>query len=222
MVSPPSTSASTALSATARTRLGRHKERGATDRVALHDVLDTALICHLGFIADASPVIIPTGYGVDGETLYLHGSVAGRPLVGTPGQPICVTVTLLDGIVLARSAFHHSMNYRSAVIFGVPRLVTDAAEKLRALECVTEHLAPGQWAATRQPTRKELAATSVLALPLDEASVKVRTGPPIDEPEDVAAGGWAGVLPVEAGWAEPLTAPDVPAGVDVPEHVRRR
>ncbi len=217
-----SPTANPALAATDRTRLGRHKERGATDRAALHEVLDEALICHLGFVADDSPVVIPTGYGVDGETLYLHGSVAARPLTGTPGRPICVTVTLLDGIVLARSVFSHSMNYRSAVIFGVPRLVTDAAEKLRALECVTEHLAPGQWAATRQPTRKELAATSVLALPLDEASVKIRSGPPKDDAEDVAAGGWAGVLPIASGWAAPVTAPDVPAGVPAPAHVSRR
>ena len=214
--------ATTALSGSPRTRLGRHRERAATDRAALRDVLSEALICHLGFIADGTPVVLPTGYGVDAETMYLHGSVAARPLMTTPGQPVCVTVTLLDGIVLARSAFHHSMNYRSAVIFGVPRLVTDATEKARALECVTEHLAPGQWAATRQPTRKELAATSVIALSLDEASVKVRTGPPVDEPEDVAAGGWAGVLPAVSGWADPVSAPDVPPGVPVPERVRRR
>lgn len=219
---PPLTLRAEGLSATPRTRLGRHRERGATDRAALHEVLADALICHVGFVADGSPVVLPTGYGVVGENLYLHGSVAARPLVSPIGRPICVTVTLLDGIVLARSAFHHSMNYRSAVVFGVPRLVTDPAEKLLALECVTEHLAPGQWTATRQPTRKELAATSVLALSLDEASVKVRSGPPIDEPEDVAAGGWAGVLPTLSGFAEPVTAPDVPAGCSVPGHVRDR
>jgi nitroimidazol reductase NimA-like FMN-containing flavoprotein (pyridoxamine 5'-phosphate oxidase superfamily) len=209
-------------SGTDRTQLGRHRERGAAGRAALDDVLTAALICHLGFVADGSPVVLPTGYGVDGDTLYLHGSVAARPLVVGPAQTVCVTVTLLDGIVLARSAFHHSMNYRSAVIFGVPRLVTDEAEKRRALACVTEHLAPGQWEATRQPTRKELAATSVLALSLDEASVKVRSGPPLDDAEDVTAGGWAGVLPTTSGWGDPVTAPDVPDGVVVPEHVRRR
>jgi len=221
MSSLPPRSVPAALSGSTRTRLGRHRERGAVDRAALHEVLTEALICHLGFVADGSPVVLPTGYGVEAETLYLHGSVAGRPLASTPGQPVCVTVTLLDGIVLARSAFHHSMNYRSAVIFGVPRVVTDPTEKLRALECLTEHLAPGQWTATRQPTRRELAATSVLALPLDEASVKVRSGPPSDDAQDVAAGGWAGVLPVRRGWAEPVTAPDVPAGIPVPQHVRR-
>lgn len=203
-----------------RTRLGRHRERAA-DRAALYDVLAEALICHLGFLADGAPVVLPTGFGVDDETLYLHGSVAARPLVIGPEQMVCVTVTLLDGIVLARSVFSHSMNYRSAVVFGVPRLVTEPAEKLRALECITEHLAPGRWASARQPTRKELAATSVLALSLDEASVKVRSGPPKDEDEDVAAGGWAGVLPTVSGWAEPITAPDVPPGVPVPPHVRR-
>lgn len=212
----------TSSSGTSRTRLGRHRERAAPDRAALHAVLDKALICHLGFIADGAPVVLPTGFGVDGDTLYLHGSVAARPLVVGPTQTVCVTVTLLDGIVLARSAFHHSMNYRSAVIFGVPRLVTGEADKLRALRCITEHLAPGQWEATRQPNRRELAATSVLALALDEASVKVRNGPPVDDPEDVAAGGWAGVLPLTSGWGEPVTAPDVPADVAVPTHVLDR
>lgn len=211
------------LSSTPRTQLGRHRERARPDRAALFDVLDMALICHLGFVAaDGTPVVLPTGFGVDGDTLYLHGSVAARPLVVGPSQTVCVTVTLLDGIVLARSAFHHSMNYRSAVVYGVPRLLIDPAEKLRALEAVTEHLAPGQWSATRAPTRRELAATSVLALSLAEASVKVRSGPPIDEPEDVAQGGWAGVLPVTSAYGEPVTAPDVPAALDVPDHVRRR
>ncbi len=212
----------TQLSATGRTTIGRHRERGRTDPAALYEVLDEALICHLGFVADGTPVVLPTGYGVLRDTLYLHGSVAARPLVVGPTQTVCVTVTLLDAIVLARSAFHHSMNYRSAVVFGVPRLVVDPAEKLAALQAVTEHLAPGQWAATRQPTRKELAATTVLALSLDDASVKVRVGPPIDDPEDVAAGGWAGLLPVSTGWSEPVTAPDVPAGTPVPDHVTGR
>lgn len=202
--------------------LGRHRERAATDRAALLGVLAEGLVCHLGFVAAGCPVVLPTGYGVDADTLYLHGSVAARPLVETPGTQVCVTVTLLDGIVLARSAFHHSMNYRSAVVFGVPRLVTDPAEKLRALECITEHLAPGQWAATRQPTRKELAATAVLALSLEEASVKMRSGPPVDDAQDVAAGGWAGVLPITSRWGAPQTAPDVPAAVAVPAHVSNR
>lgn len=186
-------------------------------------MLAASLVCHLGFVAaDGTPVVLPTGYGVDGDMLYLHGSVAARPLVVGPTQTVCVTVTVLDGVVLARSAFHHSMNYRSAVVYGVPRLLTDPDEKARALAVITEHLAPGQWDATRQPTRKELAATSVLALSLAEASVKVRRGPPIDEPEDVAAGGWAGVLPITAAYGEPVTAPDVPPGVAVPPHIRGR
>lgn len=212
----------TELTPTGRTTLGRHRERGRTDPAALHEVLDEALICHLGFVADGTPVVLPTGYGVVGDTLYLHGSVASRPLVVGPTQTVCVTVTLLDAIVLARSAFHHSMNYRSAVVFGVPRLVDDPAEKLVGLEAVTEHLAPGQWAATRRPTRRELAATTVLALSLAQASVKVRVGPPIDEPEDVAVGGWAGLLPTAVGWREPVTAPDVPAGTPVPDHITGR
>lgn len=215
------------LAPSPRTTVRRGAKRASSDREDLHDVLGAALICHLGVLVDGVPVVLPTVYGVDLDgpdqdgTLYLHGSVAARSLRAAPQQDVCVTMTVLDGLVLARSGFHHSMNYRSAVIFGVPRVVTDPTEKLRALECITEHLAPGQWTATRQPTRRELAATSVLALPLDEASVKVRSGPPSDDAQDVAAGGWAGVLPVRRGWAEPVTAPDVPAGIPVPQHVRR-
>ena len=156
----------------------RLRERGRTDRSDLDAVLGAGLICHLGVLIDGVPVVLPTGYGRIDETLYLHGSSANKSLLMAEGQQVCVTVTLLDGLVCARAVFHHSMNYRSAVIFGEGRLVTDADEKLAALRAVTEHLVPGRWDHAREPTRKELAATAVLALPLTEASVKIGPAAP--------------------------------------------
>jgi uncharacterized protein len=208
------------LSTTKRTRLGRLSERGRTDRADLYAVLDAGLVCHLGVIMDGYPVVLPTGYGRAGDTLYLHGSSANQALRAADGHEICVTVTHLDGLVCARSVFNHSMNYRSATIFGTARLVTDDSRRLAALRAVTEQLVPGQWDHARQPTRKELAATAVLELPLAEASVKVRTGPPHDEPEDYDTDIWAGVLPAQLmfGAAEP--DPDLRAGVSVPDHIR--
>jgi nitroimidazol reductase NimA-like FMN-containing flavoprotein (pyridoxamine 5'-phosphate oxidase superfamily) len=210
---------SRALSATERTTLHRLSERGATDRSALHAVLDAGLICHLGVVMDGSPVVLPTGYGRIGDTLYLHGSSANRSLLAAADHDICVTITLLDGLVCARSVFHNSMNYRSAVIFGKARLVTDAAERLAALEAVSEQLIPGRWANSRKPTKKELAATTVLALALDEASVKSRSGHPKDEDEDYDLDFWAGVLPVTMtiGPAQPdeLLRPDI----GLPDHI---
>ena len=187
------TSTTTPLSSTKRTTIHRLRERGRTDRRDLHAVLDAGLICHLGVIVDGSPVVLPTGYGRIGDTLYLHGSSANRALLAAAGQDICVTVTHLDGLVCARSVFHHSMNYRSAMAFGTARLVTDDSERLAALQAVTEQLAPGRWDNSRRPNRKELAATAVLALPLDEASVKIRTGPPKDDAEDYQSDFWAGL-----------------------------
>ncbi len=208
-----------ALSSTERTRLHRLRERGATDRSALHAVLDAGLICHLGVITGGGPLVLPTGYGRIGETLYLHGSSANRSFQFAEDQEVCVTVTLLDGLVCARSVFHNSMNYRSAVIFGTARLVTDEAERLAAVEAITEHLIPGRWENSRKPTRKELAATSVISVPLDEASVKVRTGEPKDDEEDYDLDFWAGVLPIRmtTGPAEPDSR--LKAGIDVPEHI---
>ncbi|HEX9032558.1 MAG TPA: pyridoxamine 5'-phosphate oxidase family protein [Streptosporangiaceae bacterium] len=208
-----------ALSGTERTTLHRHRERAQTDRAVLHAVLDAGLICHLGVVIDGSPAVLPTGYGRDGETLYLHGSSANRSLTCAAGAQVCVTVTLLDGLVCARSVFSNSMNYRSAVIYGTARLVTDEAEHREALRVITEHLIPGRWDNSRQPTRKELAATSVIALPLDEASVKIRTGGPADDEEDYALDAWAGVLPITTviGPAEP--DPALRAGIGVPEHI---
>src|SRR5580704_4277282 len=212
-------SAEMPLSPTPRTTLHRLRERARTDRDDLYAVLDAGLICHLGVVIDGTPVVLPTGYGRIGDLLYLHGSSANKSLLAAAGQPACVTITLLDGLVCARAVFHHSMNYRSAVIFGTARLVEDPAEKLAALKAVTNHLVPGRWDHARPPTRKELAATAVLALPLDEASVKVRSGEPKDDPEDYDTDIWAGVLPsaLMFGPAEP--DPLLKEGVPVPDHI---
>jgi nitroimidazol reductase NimA-like FMN-containing flavoprotein (pyridoxamine 5'-phosphate oxidase superfamily) len=211
-----------ALSATARTRLRRHAERGKTDHADLLAVLDAGMICHLGVIHEGAPLVLPTAYGRIGDTLYLHGSSANRSLHAADGQEVCVTVTHLDGLVCARSVFSHSVNYRCAVVFGTARIVTDEAERLAGLRAVTEHLIPGRWDAVRTPTRKELAATSVLAIPLDEASVKIRTGPPADEPEDLDLPVWAGVLPATVSFGEPEPDPALPPGTVTPDHIRVR
>lgn len=208
-----------ALSSTERTTLHRLRERGLTDRAALHAVLDAGLICHLGVVIDGSPAVLPTGYGRIGDTLYLHGSSANRSLQFAAGQEVCVTVTLVDGLVYARSVFHNSMNYRSAVIYGVPQLVTDETERLDAVHAITEQLAPGRWDHSRQPTRKEMAATAVLALPLDEASVKVRTGWPKDDEEDYDLDIWAGVLPAALTFGPAVPDPKLREGIAMPSHV---
>jgi nitroimidazol reductase NimA-like FMN-containing flavoprotein (pyridoxamine 5'-phosphate oxidase superfamily) len=210
------------LSATARTRLRRHSERGKTDHADLLAVLDAGMICHLGVIHDGAPLVLPTAYGRIGDTLYLHGSSANRSLHAADGQEACVTVTLIDGLVCARSVFSHSVNYRCAVIFGTARIVTDADERLAGLRAVTEQLIPGRWDAVRSPTRKELAATSVLAIPLSEASLKVRTGPPGDEPEDLGLPVWAGVMPMTMSFGEPEPDPALDPGIGTPEHIRVR
>ncbi|SDH39649.1 hypothetical protein SAMN05421505_11537 [Sinosporangium album] len=210
------------LSATPRTALGRSKERGRRDRQALYDVLDAGLICHLGVVASGAPMVVPTGYGRIGDTLYVHGSTGARSLRAAAGAEVCVTVTHLDGIVLARSVFHHSVNYRSAMVYGTARVVDDPDEHVAALRALSEQLAPGQWDAVRPPTRKELAATTVLALSLAEASVKVRQGPPSDDEEDYALPVWAGVLPVETAFGAPEPDPALPPGTPVPEHIAGR
>jgi hypothetical protein len=221
-------SAPSALSPTPRSTPRREKERAQTDRSTLYDVLDASLVCHLAVVVDGVPLALPTVFGVDldgpdeGGTLYLHGSVASRSLVQGPEQDLSVTMTVLDGIVLARSGFMHSMNYRSAVVVGRPRVVTDEAERSHALDVLVDHVTPGRSAELRRPTRKELAATTVLALPLVEASVKRRTGDPEDEDVDVEAGGvWAGVVPLRIRAGDPVTSADV-VDVPVPEHVLRR
>jgi len=215
-------SETTPLSSTSRTTLRRHRERGQTDRAALHEVLDAGLICHLGVVSDGTPVVLPTAYGRDGDTLYLHGSSANGAFWAADGQRICVTVTHMDGLVAARSVFSHSVNYRSAVIFGTATVVTDDDERWRALRLITDHLIPGRWAAARQPTTKEMAATAVLSLPLTEASVKVRAGMPADEPEDYELDVWAGVLPISVTFGSPVPDPQLRAEMPVPAHIRDR
>ncbi|NRQ39827.1 pyridoxamine 5'-phosphate oxidase family protein [Nonomuraea sp. NN258] len=210
------------LSTTPRTRLGREKQRGSTDRNDLYQVLDSGLFCHLGVVTDGHPMVVPTGYGRIGETLYLHGSTGAKSLRAGDGTEVCVTVTHVDGIVLARSIFNHSVNYRSAIIYGQARLVTDEQERLDALRALSEQLAPGQWDYARPPSRKELAATAVLALSLAEASVKIRRGAPQDEPEDYALPVWAGVLPLVTSWGEPVPDPVLPEGIDAPVHIVER
>lgn len=207
------------LSSTPRTMLHRLRERGLADRSELDAVLAAGLVCHLGVVIDGNPVVLPTGYGRIADTLYLHGSSANRSLLFAADQQVCVTITLLDGLVCARAVFHHSMNYRSAVIFGAARLVTEPAEKLAALRAVTDHLVPGRWEHARQPTRKELAATAVIALPLDEASVKVRSGGPKDDEEDYDSGVWAGVLPAALAFGPAEPDPALPPDVGVPAHI---
>ncbi|GEL26011.1 hypothetical protein PSU4_49650 [Pseudonocardia sulfidoxydans NBRC 16205] len=215
----------TPLSSTPRSSLGRLAERGRTDRADLYDVLDAGIVCHLGIVLDGAPVVLPTGYGRVDDTLYLHGSTGASTLrAAATGMPVCVTVTHVDGVVYARSVFHFSMNYRSAVVHGTARLVTDDQERLDGLHALVENLAPGSWAHARQPNRKELAATTVLALDLAEASVKVRTGPPGDDDADIADPAyWAGVLPVRTVFGEAEPAPDlIPGTPATPDHVTAR
>jgi len=212
----------TPLSSTPRTTLRRHRERAQTDRAVLREVLDAGLICHLGVVADGDPVVLPTAYGRDGDTLYLHGSSANGAFLAADGQRVCVTVTHMDGLVAARSVFSHSVNYRSAVIFGTAAVVKDEDERWQALRLITDHLIPGRWAAARQPTTKEMAATAVLSLPLTEASVKVRTGMPIDDPADHDLDVWAGVLPIEVTFGEPVPDPQLREEIPLPAHIRDR
>lgn len=212
------------LSPTPRSTPHRRRERARHDPAELFALLDSGLVCHLGLVLDGAPVVLPTGYGRDGDTLYLHGSSAAASLMAaSQGAPVCVTVTRLDGVVYARSAFHHSLNYASAVIHGTARKVTDDAERRHGLRTLVEHLAPGSWEHSRPPTRKELAATTVLALPLDEASVKVRTGPPLDDDSDVSAGrAWAGILPLSTSWGAPVPCPRLPDATPLPPHIAYR
>lgn len=214
---------STPLSPTDRTTVRRGATRARSDRAELHALLADALVAHVGVVADDHPVVLPVAFAVDLDgpdtdgTLYVHGSVAARWLTRADSSTVCVTVTELDGLVTARSGFNHSMNYRSAVVIGRARVVTDAEEKAHALALTVDHMVPGRSATLRAPTRKELAATSVLAVPLEEASLKVRAGGPVDDPADVEAGVWGGVIPVRRVAGAPVPAHDsherVPADV---------
>ena len=203
---------------TERTKLRRLPERGAYDRQTVDAILDEGFICHVGFVVDTQPFVIPTGYARVGDSIYLHGS-SGSRLGLRPGMRICVTVTLLDGLVLARSAFHHSMNYRSVMAIGRTRKITDPEEKDVALAALVEHIVPGRSTEVRPGDRKELAATAVLALPLDEVSAKVRTGDPKDEDEDYDLPYWAGVLPLALEPGPPVADPLLKPGIPVPPHV---
>jgi uncharacterized protein len=206
---------------TDRTRVYRKPGRGSYDRETVHSILDEALVCHVGFVQDGQPYVIPTIHARDGETLYLHGANANRTFrVLSGGTPCCLTATLVDELVLARAALHHSLNYRSVMVLGTAREVTDAEEKQRALRLVVEHIAPGRAEEVRGPSEVDLRSTKVLAMEIDEASAKVRTGPPIDDDEDLELPYWAGVLPLELGTGLPLNAPDLTRDLPVPDHVR--
>jgi uncharacterized protein len=205
---------------TPRTRVVREHERGVYDRDAINQILDEGFLCHVGFVADGQPFVIPTSYGRDGNILYIHGSAASRMLRNLDqGIPVCITVTLLDGLVLARSVFNHSMNYRSVVILGKATLVNDSEEKLQALRILSEHIVPQRWDDSRQPNEKELKATSVLRIPIEEFSAKVRVGPPIDDEPDYAFPTWAGVIPLNAEVGTPLR--DDRCERELPDYLRK-
>jgi nitroimidazol reductase NimA-like FMN-containing flavoprotein (pyridoxamine 5'-phosphate oxidase superfamily) len=190
---------------TPRTRVVRESQRAVYDRDVVNQILDEAFLCHVGFVADGQPFVIPTSYGRDGDVLYIHGSAASRMLRSLDqGVPVCITVTLVDGLVLARSVFNHSMNYRSVVILGTATAVADPAEKIAALRALSEHILPHRWDDARRPNEKELKATSVLRLPIREFSAKVRVGPPVDDEEDYSFPTWAGVLPLEMNSGTPI------------------
>ena len=211
------------MPASKRTQVIRHPERGVYDPAQIHAILDEGYLCHAGFSVDGQPYVIPTGYGRKDDTLYLHGSSASRMLRSlSQGIPMCVTVTIIDGFVLARSVFRHSMNYRSVVILGAARLVTDRAEKLEALRCFTNHIVRDRWEEVRQPNDKELLSTSVLALSIEEASAKIRSGPPLDAEEDWGLPAWAGVVPVRMQLGEPVPESHVPPGIPPVDSARLR
>ena len=206
---------------TARTRVVREPDRAVYDRAAVYRILDEAFLCHVGFNVDGQPFVIPTSYGREDATLYIHGSAASRMLRQMKeGVAVCVTVTLLDGLVLARSVFNHSMNYRSVVILGKATLVDNPEEKLAALRVLSEHIIPGRWDNARQPNERELKATSVLRVPIEEFSAKVRTGPPIDDPEDLSFPTWAGVLPLQIVATHAVKDPQLDPESEIPEYLR--
>ncbi|MBO1337298.1 pyridoxamine 5'-phosphate oxidase family protein [Streptomyces sp. VRA16 Mangrove soil] len=216
---------------TDRTVPTRSKERASYDRSLVHSILDEAYVCHLGFVRDGAPVVLPTLYGRVDDVLYVHGSTGSRPLrmagqassAGAeqdPGLPVCLTVTHVDGLVLARSAFHHSINYRSVVIHGTAHQVTDPDEKRRALDALVDHVVPGRAADSRPANAKELAATAVLRLDLAEVSAKLRTGGPNDEPEDMGLPHWAGVVPLQKGYDPLIPSADLADGIEVPAYLR--
>jgi nitroimidazol reductase NimA-like FMN-containing flavoprotein (pyridoxamine 5'-phosphate oxidase superfamily) len=206
---------------TARTRVVREADRAVYDRAAAYQILDEGFICHVGFVVDEQPFVIPTGYGRAGDNLYIHGSAASRMLRRIDqGVPVCVTVTLLDGLVLARSIFNHSMNYRSVVVLGTAVAVEDPEEKLEALRLLSEHILPRRWAESRQPNEKEIKATLVMRLPITEFSAKVRQGPPIDDEEDYGFPTWAGVIPLAMVAGTAINDPRLDPRTPVPGYAR--
>jgi nitroimidazol reductase NimA-like FMN-containing flavoprotein (pyridoxamine 5'-phosphate oxidase superfamily) len=206
---------------TSRTRLVREADRAVYDRQTVYRILDEGFLCHVGFVADGQPFVIPTSYGRKDDSLFVHGSAASRMLRQVKdGVPVCVTVTLLEGLVLARSIFNHSMNYRSVVVLGKATLVDDPEEKLEALRLLSEHIIPGRWADSRQPNERELKATSVLRLPIEEFSAKVRIGPPVDDEEDYSFPTWAGVVPLEMVAGAPIDDARLDARQAVPQYAR--
>ncbi len=210
------------MNLTKRTELRRIPDRGSHDWETVNQILDAGFLACVGFCVDGQPFVIPTLYGRDGEKLYLHGSAASRMLRQLEtGVPACVTVTLVDGLVLARSAFHHSMNYRSVVAFGTARKIADPGQKIKSLRVISEHLIAGRWKDVREPSEKELKATTVLEFSIEEASAKVRTGPPVDEDSDYGLPIWAGVLPLEIQSRQPIPDDKLIGGVALPDYVRR-
>ncbi|HTY32923.1 pyridoxamine 5'-phosphate oxidase family protein [Mycobacterium sp.] len=214
----------TAYRPTPRTTPTRYRERADYERATVHEILDEALICHLGYLGAGGPVVLPTTHARLGETLYLHGSTGGGPMLAAArapsGLPVCATATLLDGLVLARAAMHHSVNFRSVVVLGDARVVDDPAEKLRALRCLLDHIRPGRADDCRTPNARELAATGVLALDLVEVSAKLRTGSPVDDPEDTALPHWAGVVPLGLTAGTPVPAADLDPATPLPAYLR--
>jgi nitroimidazol reductase NimA-like FMN-containing flavoprotein (pyridoxamine 5'-phosphate oxidase superfamily) len=208
---------------TDRTVPTRSRERARYDRETVHAILDEAYVCHLGFVRDGAPVVLPTLYGRVGERLYIHGSTGSRPLLAAgkqdPGLPVCVTVTHVDGLVLARSAFHHSMNYRSVVVHGTAHQVTDEEERRTALDALVDHVVPGRSTDSRPANARELAATAVIRLDLTEVSAKIRTGGPNDDAEDLGLPHWAGVVPVARTYGAPVPAADLAPGIAAPDYL---
>ena len=206
---------------TDRTTVRRLPARGSYDRALIHSILDEAPVCHVGFVVNGRPFVIPTLHVRVGDRLYMHGSPGSRMLKAMAGGvEVCVNVTVVNGLVLARSAFHHSMNYRSVVVLGTAQAVDDPDEKTRVLHALSEHLVPGRWRDVRGPAPGELKATSVLSLPIDEASAKVRTGPPVDDEEDYALPAWAGVVPLSLKAGEPVPCPRLSPGIELPSYAR--
>lgn len=202
--------------ASSRVKVKRHGERGHYDRTVIDAILDEGLVAHVGFVVAGQPYVIPTLYARSGDTLYFHGAAANRMLDTMAGGPVCVTVTLLDGLVLARSHYNHSANYRSVVVLGTPREVTDRDEKIRSFQILVDHVAQGRWEDARQPNETEIKVTRVLALPLDEASAKIRVGPPMDDEADQGLPVWAGVIPLRVVADPPIPAPELTAGIPTP------